>query len=54
MHVFHAFDHVLQTFLSLLILVLKLYNHPRISHGGHVKGEDVLQLDPLRLMCLLE
>jgi hypothetical protein len=45
--------------LLYLFLVLKLYKSSSdltspYAHGAHVKGEDVLQLDPLRLTCLLE
>jgi hypothetical protein len=56
-HVFYAFDHVPYAF-SCLCMVIKLYKHsPNLTSpfasDAHIKGGDVLQLDPLRLtMCL--
>jgi hypothetical protein len=59
--VFYAFDHVtlsINVFICLF-LVLKLYkSSPDLTspyaHDAHVYGEDVLQLDPVRLMYSLE
>jgi hypothetical protein len=58
---FYAFDHVTLsvTVFTCLFLVLKLYkSSPDLTspyaNNAHVKGEDVLQLDLLSLMCFLE
>jgi hypothetical protein len=56
----YDFDRVLKHYCTLLlILVLKLYNviprhHKSLCIDAYVKGEDMLQLDTLRLMCLLK